>query len=81
VENLPFALRCALAFASMVALDIVWVIYMRSATSERPFAAGLAAAILFLIAAWNVLNYTKDSRLVYPCALGAFVGTFLGVVL
>jgi hypothetical protein len=72
-------MRVILAFLSMAALDLVWVAYMKSAQAGYPAVSALCALVLFLIGAYNVLSYTKDKRLIWPCALGAYAGTYLAV--
>lgn len=74
-------LKAAIAFASMLALDLVWVAYMTSAQAGYPAVSAFCAMILFVIGAYNVLSYTRDPRLIVPAALGAYTGTYIAVAL
>lgn len=67
------------AFASMAALDVAWVLYMRAANKCEPVRAAAWAGALHAFSAISVLTYTHDARYLSATMLGTVLGTW-GVV-
>lgn len=63
----------------MVLLDAVWAVYIRSTADRKAGLASFCSAIIVVCGAFATLNFVDDPRLVLPAALGAAIGTFLGV--
>lgn len=67
-------------FVAMVVTDLCWARYIISANDRSPLEASAWAVSLFLLGAFTVLGYTRDRWLLIPATLGAFVGTYFGVM-
>lgn len=68
------------SFAAMFASDVAWARYVIAAGQRVPLEAGAWAVALFLLGAFTVLGYTRDRWLLIPATLGAFAGTYFGVI-
>lgn len=68
------------AFLAMLASDFAWAAYVAAVKAQTPFHAANWSVILFLLGAALVLGYTRDRTLLVPAALGAWAGTYLGVI-
>lgn len=69
-----------IAFFAMVLLDVAYVLYMRTANRNHPFAAAFWALVLHGFGAVSVLSYTSDHRYITATLAGTFVGTYLVVL-
>lgn len=67
------------AFLSMCALDVVWVLYMRASNKNEPGRAAVWAAAIHGFGAVAAISYIGDHRLLSATMLGTVVGTY-GVV-
>lgn len=71
-------MRKWLSVCGAVALaDLVWVVYIRSIAAEQHVLAASAAVAIILLSAFVTISYVGDRRMLWPAALGAFVGTLL----
>jgi hypothetical protein len=70
-----------LTFLAMFATDAAWAAYIASVKAGSALEAAAWALGLFLFGAFAVLGYTRNRWLVIPAALGAFAGTFCGVLM
>ncbi len=61
--------------------DIFYTYYLKSVQEEQVMKASLWAAVVFVIACIAVINYTTNYWLLIPAALGAFCGTYVGMIL
>lgn len=67
------------AFLILTVTDICWAKYTITAGTNKPLPASLWAVALFLLGGLAVVGYTTNPVLLIPSAIGAFVGTYIGV--
>lgn len=60
-------------------LDVTWAMYTIHMTRGNAYRAGGLAAVLYILGGTLVITYTDDSSMLLPAALGAFLGTVVGV--
>lgn len=70
----------ALAFFCMVLLDIAWALYTKATSDSRPIMAANWAVALHGLGAAVTLAYVDDVRYMSATLVGAWVGTYIGVV-
>ena len=68
-------------FASMIVLDIAWALYNRHTAHGRKLAAAFLAMALPVLGAVNAIAAVDDPWYLTATALGAFVGTWIGVMI
>ena len=68
-------------FASMIVLDIAWALYNRHTAHGRKIAAAFIAMALPVLGAVNAIVAVDDPWYLTATALGAFVGTWIGVMI
>lgn len=64
---------------AMVLSDWIWAHYIGSIAQQRGLASANWAALVILLGAYVVVSYVEDKRLIVPAAVGAWIGTYLGV--
>lgn len=74
-----FSLAGLLAFLCLAATDICWAVYVSKVSEKNPHKSALWSLGLFLTGGMAVISYTENHWLLIPAALGAYVGTFIGV--
>jgi uncharacterized membrane protein YfcA len=67
-------------FFAVFFTDIFYTIYLKAVQDEQVMKASLWAAIVFIIACVAVINYTTNYWLLIPAGLGAFCGTYVGMI-
>ena len=70
----------AITFFAVFFLDIINAWYIKAISDERPFAASSWAVIVTILSSIAVINYVNDNIMLVPALLGAFVGTYVGIV-
>jgi hypothetical protein len=70
-----------LTFLAMFLTDLSWAAYIGSVKAGSAFEAASWALALFVLGAFAVIGYTRNRWLVVPAALGAFLGTYAGVLM
>ena len=78
--NSAFYRRCASVFGAMVISDFVWAKYMHSISTSNALGASCWAVLVIALGAYVVVSYVEDKRLVLPACIGAFIGTYLGLL-
>ncbi len=68
-------------FAAMFSVDLCWVFYVKKVQHDSPFKASCWAVFLFLTSSIVVIGFTSDPWLLIPASVGAFAGTWVGVLL
>lgn len=68
-------------FIAMTVLDIVFALYVIYTAEKNIFYASLMAAEIQLLNIFVVSSFVKDSRMALPLAVGAFIGTWITLVL
>ena len=70
-----------LTFFAVFFTDIFYTSYLKAVQEEQMMRASLWAVVVFLIACVAVINYTTNYWLLIPAGLGAFFGTYVGMIL
>ena len=68
-------------FFAVFFLDIINAWYIKAISEERPLAASLWAVLVTLLTSIAVINYVSDYIMLIPALLGAFTGTYVGIIL
>jgi hypothetical protein len=76
--------RSLYARSSLVGLgafvsDYVWARYMANVAEGHGFVAANWAVGVIVLGAYLVISYVEDKRLIFPAAIGAWIGTYLAV--
>jgi len=66
-------------FVALLIVDIIWTLYIRSLASGKAFRAGVLSALVYSVSAYSFIEIVKDTYLLAPAALGAFLGTYYTV--
>ena len=74
-------LEYVVTFFAVFFTDIFYTYYLRAVQEEQTMKASLWASIVFIIACVAVINYTTNYWLLIPAGLGAFCGTYVGMIL
>jgi hypothetical protein len=74
-----FYLKFLLVFLCVTATDACWAIYILRIAEKKALAASLWGSLISLLAAFTVVSYTEDHRLIVAMVIGAFVGTWLAI--
>lgn len=65
-----------IVFLAMFAMDMVWTLYIRALAQGRAVKAASLSALVYSISALSFVEIVKDTYLLIPAALGAFLGTY-----
>jgi hypothetical protein len=68
-------------FFAVFFTDIFYTYYLRAVQEEQTMKASLWASIVFIVACIAVINYTTNYWLLIPAGVGAFCGTYVGMIL
>ena len=74
-------LEYVVTFFAVFFTDIFYTYYLRAVQEEQTMKASLWASIVFIIACVAVINYTTNYWLLIPAGVGAFCGTYVGMIL
>ena len=66
-------------FAAYFVLDILYVYYTLAVTRLQSIAAANTSLLIYLIAAFGVINYVGNYLYIVPMAMGVWLGTFVTV--
>jgi uncharacterized membrane protein YfcA len=66
-------------FLAMFIVDILYSYYIKAIQDEEALKAGLWAGTVYAIASVSVINFTINHWLIIPAALGAALGTYVGI--
>jgi uncharacterized membrane protein YfcA len=70
-----------ITFLSVLVLDIVYTYYLRCVAKDNALSASFWSVACYIFGSLAVINYTTDHWLVIPAILGAFCGTYLGMII
>lgn len=73
------SLKGLLVFVLTVIADFLWAIYIRRINQGKAMESAATSALLWLLAAFVIVNYVENKWLLVPGVLGAFVGTYFTV--
>jgi uncharacterized protein YebE (UPF0316 family) len=68
-----------LAFIAMFLTDVFYTYYLKAVQGEQALKASSWATIIYIVAAFAIIEYNTNHLLLIPAALGAFCGTFVGM--
>lgn len=68
-------------FFAVFFTDIFYTYYLKAVQEEQIIKASFWASVVFIIACVAVINYTTNYWLLIPAGLGAFCGTYVGMIL
>ena len=67
-------------FFAVFFTDVFYTYYLKAVQEEQAIKASLWATVVFVIACVAVINYTSNYWLLIPAGLGAFFGTYVGMI-
>jgi hypothetical protein len=70
-----------LTLAIVFVLDVAWARYTLSLAFDRPIAAGRNASFIYILSGAATINFVGDPWLLIPGAIGAFLGTVIGMMM
>ena len=79
--TLTYLLKGLLVFLGAGLADVVWALYIRRAGEGKAASAGFLAALIILFGAYITIEYVENHWYLIPAVVGAFVGTYITVVL
>ena len=74
-------LEYILTFFAVFFTDIFYTYYLRAVQENQVTKASLWSVIVFITACVAVINYTTNYWLLIPAGIGAFCGTYVGMIL
>jgi hypothetical protein len=67
-------------FFAIFTLDIVYTYYLRCVANNNVLGASLWSVACYLLGSYAVIEYTSNNWLMIPAMLGAFCGTYVGML-
>lgn len=77
-RNWPWRQSVSVGSATVLS-DYIWARYVGHIADGSPVTAAHFGALVIVLGAFIVVSYVNDKRLILPAAIGAWVGTYLGV--
>lgn len=74
-----FYVRAFFVTNAVILSDFVWTRYIGSIASRDAVWSANWAVLVILLGAYTVISYVGDARLVLAAAVGAWIGTYLGI--
>lgn len=71
--------RFVSVFIAVTISDFIWTKYISSISQSASLGAACWGVVVIVLGAYVTVSYVEDKRLIAAAALGAFVGTYLGV--
>lgn len=68
-----------IAFLIMASLDAIWARYIAAISGKPALKGAVWSAAIVAMGGIATVQYTQNSVLLIPAAIGAFVGTYLSV--
>ena len=68
-------------FFAIFLLDIVYTYYLRCIATDNVLGASFWSVACYILGSVAVINYTTNYWLLIPAGLGAFCGTYVGMIL
>ena len=69
----------ATVFVTYFLIDILYAFYVIYVGKRAAFKAAVSSSLLYSLAAYGVITYSKNIIYVIPLAVGAFLGTYVVV--
>jgi len=70
-----------ITFFAVFITDVVNTYYIKSITDDKPLVASTYATLVLFMYSVAVINFTSDKLMLIPALLGAFVGTYVAMIL
>ena len=71
----------AVSFFALFFVDIGYVLYMQNVQKRKKIVASTFATLIFILNSVVIINFTEDKFLLIPAIIGAFVGTYVGMII
>ena len=68
-----------LAFIAMFLTDVFYTYYLKAVQDEQALRASSWATIIYIVAAFAIIEYNTNHLLLIPAGIGAFCGTLVGM--
>lgn len=69
-----------LVFAAYFLIDVLYAGYTLAVVERRPFLSANLAALIYLLLAVGILNFTENATYLVPMVVGSWLGTYVTVV-
>jgi len=76
-----FILKCVFVFCLVAFLDFVWAQYIKHTANANALKSSVYATAIYLLGCVVTIAYVDDHKMIVPCALGAFAGTYISAKL
>jgi O-antigen/teichoic acid export membrane protein len=70
-----------ITFFAIFFTDVFYVYYFKSVQNNKALKAGAWAGAIAIMASIAVINYTHDNWHILSVGLGAFCGTYIGMII
>jgi uncharacterized membrane protein YfcA len=71
----------AVSFFALFFVDIGYVLYMQNVQKRKKIVASTYATLIFILNSVVIINFTEDKFLLIPAIIGAFAGTYAGMII
>ena len=71
----------AVSFFALFFVDIGYVLYMQNVQKRKKIVASTYATLIFILNSVVIINFTENKTLLIPAIIGAFVGTYAGMII
>jgi len=71
----------AVSFFALFFVDIGYVLYMQNVQKRKKIVASTFATLIFILNSVVIINFTENKTLLIPAIIGAFVGTYVGMII
>ena len=71
----------AVSFFGLFFVDIGYVLYMQNVQKRKKIVASTFATLIFILNSVVIINFTEDRILLIPAIIGAFAGTYVGMII
>lgn len=71
----------AVSFFGLFFVDIGYVLYMQNVQKRKKVVASTYATLIFLLNSVVIINFTEEKILLIPAVIGAFSGTYVGMII
>jgi len=71
----------AVSFFALFFVDIGYVLYMQNVQKRKKIVASTFATSIFILNSVVIINFTENRTLLIPAIIGAFIGTYVGMII
>lgn len=73
--------RFVLVFFAALFMDSLWALYILHVAKKKYFSSACLSVLLIFLSFLTVISYVEEHQYLIPTAGGAFVGTFLTILI